>query len=378
MVAAGFSGGEADQLRRAITNWGKNSKLLTFESKFKNGLLNNGYSQEFADQLFEQVKGFGGYGFPESHSASFAILCYVSSWIKRHHPAAFYCALLNSQPMGFYSPSQLIQDARRHGIAVLPVDINRSQYEYSLDWNENGKLCVRMGFIAIGSLPSEKAQSIEICRAENPYNSLKDVIKRTTLTDSDIECLASADAFRVIAGDRYQARWEAAALMPHLELLDEGENDQDDLLTGAPSLEDNVVEDYSALGLTLRAHPMEILRKEFPFSHCKRFADLIHLRHKGFVRIAGIVTGKQRPGTASGVMFMSLEDETGTSNVLIWNSTQEQFRTQILTGKLLVIKGTVEILDEDVSAPVIHVIAGHIEDVTPRLQNLATKSRDFH
>lgn len=378
MVAAGFTGSEADELRRAISNWGKNSKLLTFEGKFKNGLLKNGYTQDFADRLFEQVKGFGGYGFPESHSASFALLCYSSSWIKCHHPAAFYCALLNSQPMGFYSPSQLIQDARRHRVTIMPVDINRSIYEYALEVDHNGKQGIRLGFIAVRSLNTEKAQSIEVFRGTTPFASLKDIIKRTTLSDTDLECLASADAFHSIAGDRYQARWEAAALMPHSELLEEGEIDHDDLLMEGPSLEENVMDDYASIGLTLRTHPMEILRQEYPFNRCKRFADLINLPHKGFVRIAGVVTGKQRPGTATGVLFLSLEDETGTSNVVIWNTTQERFRHQILTGKLLIVKGTVEILREGVATPVVHVIAGHIEDVTERLESLAVKSRDFH
>lgn len=378
MVAAGFTGTEADELRRAISNWGKNSKLLTFEEKFKRGLLKNGYKREFADRLFEQVKGFGGYGFPESHSASFALLCYASSWIKRHHPAAFYCALLNSQPMGFYSPSQLIQDARRHGITVMPVDINRSRYEYTLEIDERGKQGIRLGFIAVSSLNNEKSQAIEIFRDSKPFTSLKDIIKRTTLSDTDLECLASADAFHSIAGDRYKARWKAAALMPHSELLDEDEDDRDDLVTASPSLEENVMDDYATTGLTLRTHPMALLRQEYPFNRCKRFVDLINLPHKGFVRIAGLVTGKQRPGTATGILFLSLEDETGTSNVVIWNTTQERFRNQILTGKLLIVKGTVEILKENVATPVVHILAGHIEDVTERLHSLAVKSRDFH
>ncbi|MDR7088631.1 error-prone DNA polymerase [Cellvibrio fibrivorans] len=378
MVAAGFTGGEADELRRAITNWGKNSKLLLFEDKFKNGLLSNGYTKQFADNLFEQVKGFGGYGFPESHSASFAILCYVSSWIKCHHPAAFYCSLLNSQPMGFYSPSQLIQDARRHGITVKPVNVNQSVYENSLELDENGNRGIRLGFISVRSLNAAEAKSIEVIRQEGPFISLPDFAKRTHLQSSAIEHLASADAFRELSGDRYRARWQASAVVPFSNLLDEGETKTDDLLMNGPTLEENVMEDYASIGLTLRKHPMEILRTEFPFNKCKRFADLPHLTHKGFVRIAGIVTGKQRPGTASGVLFMSLEDETGTSNVVIWNSTQQRFRTQILTGKLLIIKGTVEILTEGVSVPVIHVIAGHIENLTPRLRTLATKSRDFH
>ena len=378
MVAAGFTGGEADELRRAITNWGKNSKLLLFEDKFKNGLLANGYTQAFADNLFEQVKGFGGYGFPESHSASFAILCYVSSWIKCHHPAAFYCSLLNSQPMGFYSPSQLIQDARRHGVVVKPVNINRSFYENRLELDEQGKQGVRLGFISVRSLNAAEAQLIEVVRNDRLFTSLQDFSRRTQLQGSAIERLASADAFREIVGDRYQARWQVSALMPHSNLLEEGEKTVDDLLMAGPTLEKNVMEDYASIGLTLRKHPMAILRAEFPFNKCKRFADLGHLTHKGFVRIAGIVTGKQRPGTASGVLFMSLEDETGTSNVVIWNATQKRFKTQILTGKLLIIKGTVEILTQGVTVPVIHVIAGHIEDVTPRLQSLALKSRDFH
>jgi error-prone DNA polymerase len=378
MVAAGFTGGEADELRRAITNWGKNSKLLLFETKFKNGLLANGYTQDFADRLFEQVKGFGGYGFPESHSASFAILCYVSSWIKRHHPAAFYCSLLNSQPMGFYSPSQLIQDARRHGVVVKPVNINRSNYENKLESDESGQRGIRLGFISVRSLNIGEAQLIESARGDIPFTSLKDVARRTSLSDTALECLASADAFREITGNRFQARWQASALMPHSALLDASDVDNDELLMPGPTLEQNVMDDYASIGLTLRTHPMQILRSEFPFNKCKRFADLVHLRHKGFVRIAGVVTGKQRPGTASGVIFMSLEDETGTSNVIIWNATQERFRTEILTGKLLIIKGTVEILVEGVGTPIVHVIAGHIQNVTHRLHELALKSRDFH
>lgn len=378
MVAAGFTGGEADQLRRAITNWGKNSKLLTFESKFKNGLLNNGYSQEFSDRLFEQIKGFGGYGFPESHSASFAILCYASSWIKCHHPAAFYCAILNSLPMGFYSASELTQDARRQGVTVMPVDINKSLYENALEVDAKGKQGIRLGFIRVDRLKTEKAQFIEVARGSTPFVSLNDVAKRTQLSDADLECLASADAFTSIAGNRYQARWAAAALMPPSEMLEGNEIEKDDLLTNAPTLEENVMNDYLSLGLTLRTHPMEILRNEYPFNRCKRHTDLITLPNKGFVRIAGIVTCKQRPGSASGVMFISLEDETGTSNIVVWPSVQQQFRSEILTGKLLIIKGIFEIVTEHVAVPIKHVIAGHIENVTNRLHSLALKSRNFH
>ena len=176
----------------------------------------------------------------------------------------------------------------------------------------------------------------------------------------------------------YHARWQASALLPHSELLEYSEVDDDPLLMNGPTLEENVMDDYASIGLTLRTHPMEILRQEYPFNRCKRHAELIHLPHKGFVRIAGIVTGRQRPGTTTGVMFVSLEDETGTNNVVVWSTTQEQFRKELLTGKLLIIKGTVDILTDDVGAPIVHVLAGHIEDVTDRLQSLALKSRDFH
>lgn len=377
MTAAGFTGGEADELRRAITNWGKNSKLLLFEDKFKNGLLKNGYTKEFADRLFDQVKGFGGYGFPESHSASFAILCYVSSWIKCHHPAAFYCSLLNSQPMGFYSPSQLVQDARRHGICVMPVNINRSNYECVLEMDNKGQKGIRLGFNYVESLNVDAAQLIETVRGDVPFDSVNDFATRTQLSKTEIGYLATADAFRSIAGDRYRARWQAAALLPSSTLLNEIETVNDELLMQGPGLERNVMDDYASIGLTLRTHPMQILRSEYPFNKCKRHTDLITLTNDGFVRIAGIVTGKQRPGTASGVMFISLEDETGTSNIIVWKSTQERFRREILTGKLLIIKGIVQIVTENVAVPIVHIVAGHIQNVTERLHALALKSRDF-
>lgn len=378
MVAAGFSGGEADQLRRAMTNWGKNSKLLLFQDRFINGFIANGYSKEFAERMFEQVKGFGGYGFPESHSASFALLCYSSSWLKCHHPAAFYCAILNSQPMGFYTPSQLVQDARRHDIQVFPVDINFSMYENSLEKDHRGQWGIRLGFISITSIKSEQAQQIETWRGNTPFKTLQDVSRRTQLSDADIQCLASGDAFRAIVGNRHKARWEAANLTPYSELLDSSENlIGEDLLTPLPTLKKEVMDDYAAIGLTLRSHPMALLREEKPFNRCSRYADLINLRNHGFVRIAGIITGKQRPGTASGVMFMSLEDETGTANVVIWNKTQETFRKTILTAKLVIVTGTVEIVTDKVGAPVIHVIAGNIRDHSNCLNSLSLKSRDF-
>lgn len=383
MVAAGFSGGEADQLRRAMASWGKNSTLLKFQEKFINGMLDNGYQLDFAERLFEQIKGFGGYGFPESHSASFALLCYTSSWLKCHHAAAFCCALLNSQPMGFYSPSQLTQDARRHGINILPVDINCSDYENTLETitDKTGAtaLAVRLGFCEIKSLDNSKAQMIASWRKRQPFSSLQDLAKRSTLTNADLQCLASADVLSSLSGNRNQARWQAAAIEPFLEFLQDAEPEiEDDLLTPPPTLAKEVLDDYATVGLTLRTHPMALLRNEYPFNRCTKQSDLKHMRHGGFVRVAGLVTGRQRPGTASGAMFVTLEDETGNMNVIIWQGTQETFRQVLLTSRLLLIKGTVEVNSDNVTSPVVHIIAGQLHDYSHKLGDFLVKSRDFH
>jgi error-prone DNA polymerase len=387
MIAAGFTGGEADQLRRAMASWGKTGTLLRFQEKFINGMLHNGYELDFAERLFEQIKGFGGYGFPESHSASFALLCYASAWMKCHHPAAFYCALLNSQPMGFYSPSQLIQDARRHDIKILPVDINESCYEHTLEkiktrsTNNRSKnnLAIRLGFCEIRSLDNNKAQTIELWREQTPFTSIQDLARRSTLTPTDLQCLASADVLRSISGNRHQSRWEAAAIEPFSQLLEKAESEQpDDLFTLPPTIEQDVMNDYAAIGLTLRPHPMALLRNEPPFNRCTKYSDLKNLRHGGFVRVAGLVTGRQRPGTASGALFLTLEDETGNMNIIIWKGTQETFRHALLTSRLLLIKGTVEVNNDNVSHPVVHIIAGQLHDYSDRLENISLKSRDFH
>jgi error-prone DNA polymerase len=378
MVAAGFSGGEADQLRRAMASWGKTGTLMKFEDKFLDGMAQNGYEPDFAKRLFEQIKGFGGYGFPESHSASFALLCYFSSWLKCHHPAAFYCALLNSQPMGFYSPSQLIQDARRNHVIIYPVDINCSNYEHKLEKNPDNTFGVRLGFCEIKSLDHKKATQIEHWRGNVPFASLQDLARRTDLTQLDLQYLASADVLLSLSGNRHQARWQAAAITPYSSLLDQAVIDEDDLLMPAPGVEKEMLDDYATLGLSLRAHPMELLRKEYPFNRCTRQCDLKQLRHGSFVRVAGLVTGRQRPGTANGTLFVTLEDETGNMNVIVWQATQQTFRQPLLTSRLLIIKGTVEINTDYPNNPVVHIIAGHLEDCSARLESFDIKSRDFH
>lgn len=382
MVAAGFSGGEADKLRRAITNWGKNSKLLAFEQTFVNGMLANGYTLEFAQRLFEQVKGFGGYGFPESHSASFALLCYASSWLKRHHPAAFCCGLLNSQPMGFYSPSQLVQDVQRHNVTVLPVDINRSHYDNMLERVSDAPgaagFGIRLGFCRVQSFSPEKGKAIPQWRGDTPFSSLRDLARRTTLSKADIQCLASADALRSISGNRHKARWQAAAVEPFSELLDDQIDEQEDLLTQPPTLGKDVADDYATVGLSLRPHPMALLREQAPFNRCTQQSHLVLVRHRRFVQVAGLVTCRQRPGTAKGTLFLTLEDETGNINVVVWARTQEVFRKELLTAKLLLVKGVVEISSGHGEQPVIHVIAGQLQDHSLRLGQLPLQSRNFH
>ncbi|MBX2859042.1 MAG: error-prone DNA polymerase [Cellvibrionaceae bacterium] len=387
MVAAGFSGGEADALRRAMASWGKNGNLLLFEERFIQGMLANNYPLDFAQRLFEQIKGFGGYGFPESHSASFALLCYASSWLKCHHPAAFYCALLNSQPMGFYSASQLVQDAKRHEIVVLPVDINVSEYENRIEQvapPNAGKHSwgLRLGFCRIKSLNREKAEKIDLYRGNQAFTSIHDLLRRTQLSPADIQYLAAADALQSIAGDRHSAHWQTASIKPRSELLGPIDSvSNDTLVMPEPSEEKNVVDDYSTTGLSLRQHPMALLRRVSPFDRCKKQSELLGLNHGRFVRIAGLVTGRQRPQTAKGTLFITLEDETGNINVVVRKNTQEQFRQALLTAKLLLVKGVLE-LSRDQNNPqytVIHIVAGELIDYSQALEeNFVLQSRDFH
>jgi error-prone DNA polymerase len=381
MVAAGFSGGEADQLRRAIANWGRNSKLLTFEKKLTRGMIERGYDEDFARRLFQQIRGFAGYGFPESHSASFALLAYTSAWLKRHHPAAFFAGLLNSQPMGFYSPSQLVQDARRHGVTVLPVDINHSAWDHLLldgPPSREKQPPLRLGLRLVKGLSREGAQRVVEARQRAPFRQVSELRQRAALDRRDMEALADADALRSLSGHRHQSQWQIMALeQPRPLLRDELRQPasyfDDAVQLPAPQVAEEILSDYRATGLTLRAHPMSLLRDRPPFNRCKRHVDLAAVGNRRFVRIAGLVTCRQRPGSAAGVVFLTLEDETGNSNVVVWKRTQQQFRQALMGAQLLLVKGIVETKDN-----VTHVIAGALFDYTSELESLRVKSRDFH
>jgi len=382
MVAAGFSGGEADRLRRAMASWGRSGDLLQFREKLIAGMQAKGHSTEFAESLFEQMKGFGAYGFPESHAASFALLVYISAYLKRHHPAAFCCALLNSLPMGFYSASQLIQDVRRHGVDVRPVDINRSQYEHVLECqpHEDGaQPALRIGLSQVKGLSRDAANALIEARTAGEFVDIGDLQRRAGLNTLQMSCLIAADALRALAGHRHQSHWQARAIAPLTPLLSGADGtcggDYDDAVQlPAPTEIQDIRADYNSLHLSLKKHPMVWLREQHPvFRQCKKQSELAALAQNRFVRVAGLVTGRQRPGTASGIVFMTLEDETGNINVIVRNEVQLRHREALLTARVLIVKGVIE-----TSQGVVHVVAGELVDASHYLDDMALPSRDFH
>ncbi|WP_343290916.1 error-prone DNA polymerase [Vibrio harveyi] len=371
MVAAGFSGGEADQLRRAMAAWKKNGDLAKFKPKLIDGMRERGYDLEFAERIFDQICGFGEYGFPESHSASFAVLAYCSAWLKYYYPAEFYTALLNSQPMGFYSPSQLIQDARRHGVEVLPVCINHSSYQHHLVKRPNGRLGVQLGFRLVKGFNQESAFRLVERRPSSGYRAIQEV-KQILRNRRDIELLASANAFQILSGNRYNARWAAMDSLSDLPLFHHME---EPIVSyqAQPSEYENLVEDYASTGLSLSRHPITLLEEAGKLPRFTRMKQLVEKEHKSLVTVVGVVTGRQSPGTAAGVTFFTLEDDTGNINVVVWRATARAQKQAYLTSKVLMVKGILEREGE-----VTHVIAGKLIDCTHNLAELKSKSRDFH
>ncbi|GHA21832.1 error-prone DNA polymerase [Arenicella chitinivorans] len=370
MVAAGFSGGEADHLRRAMASWGKNGNLAQFKDKLIDGMLRRGHSHEFADRLFKQIQGFGSYGFPESHSASFALLVYVSAWLKCYHPAAFYAGILNSQPMGFYSPSQLVQDARRHNVQVLPVCINHSDWDHTLEHYAADSPALRLGLRLVKGVSEISASKLVAARRQRPFIGMDDVKQRQLLQQDELTKLVNANAFHQFEGNRRRAYWQS------LQLDDGLHTQQQHKASFIRPLQpvEELLSDYRhARGVSLSHHPMQLLRHQAPFNRCISADQLLTRRNNSMIEIAGVVTGRQRPGTASGVIFMTLEDETGNINVVLWKGIQERFRQQILTGRILYIKGTLEH-----QHGVANVVAGYIEQLDHTLPELKTASRNFH
>ena len=374
MVAAGFTAGEADGLRRAMAAWKRKGGLDRYYEKIVDGMTSRGYAPEFAEGIFKQIHGFSEYGFPESHAASFALLVYASCWIKCHHPAEFLAALLNSQPMGFYSPSQLVQDAKRHDVEVRPPDVMKSDVDCTLEHPESPDLppAVRLGLRMIAGLRWDSAERIVRTRAERVFDGAEDMARRAELELHEMKLLAAADALMSHSGHRRQQVWDAAALRSTPELLRDAPVDEQVLeLPPAPEGEE-VVFDYASLGLTLRSHPMSLLRPHLAARKLSTAAELDLVDSGRLVHYAGIVTLRQQPETANGTVFISLEDETGVVQVIVWKSLREAQRKEMLRARLLIVHGTWK-REGDVR----NLIAGKLEDATQLLGRLATESRDF-
>ncbi|MBO7913102.1 error-prone DNA polymerase [Vibrio sp. G41H] len=375
MVAAGFTGGEADQLRRAMAAWKKNGNVFKFKNKLIEGMQKRGYETEFAEQIFKQICGFGEYGFPESHSASFAVLAYCSAWLKCYYPECFYASLLNSQPMGFYSPSQLVQDAQRHNVVVLPVCVNASQDNHIIVEHQNG-LAIRLGLRQIKGFSEHGIQSVLANRPPSGYRHPSQV-KQLSMNKKDIELLASANALNNVSGDRFQTRWammDSASDLPLFNQVDDyTEDDNGELSLHQPSEMQDLLEDFTSVGISLNKHPITLLEEANRLGRFTHMKDLIQQRHKSMVTVVGLVTGKQSPGTAGGVTFVTLEDNTGNINVVVWGATARAQQQAYLTAKALKVQGILEKEGE-----VVHVIAGKLIDITEEIVGLNTKSRDFH
>ena len=389
VVAAGFTPGESDQLRRSMAAWKRKGGLEHLERRLLDGMRANGYDDQFARQIYQQILGFGEYGFPESHAASFALLVYVSSWLKCYEPAAFTCALLNSQPMGFYSPSQLTQDLRRHGGTILPADACISEWECTLETTGEAQPlpdigmgpaapgspqpALRLGLCLVKGLSEAGGKRIPAARGFRPFDDVADLVRRAELNRHDIEALAAAGALAQLSGHRRRALWDVSGIerMPPL-LADASIAETAPMLT-PPDEGENIIADYASLGLTLGRHPLALLRHRLQRQRMLTAAELQALPHGRATGVTGLVTGRQRPGTASGVTFVTLEDETGMINVIVWRDLAERQRKELLRANLLTVYGTLEREGE-----VVHLIAARLHDQTALLGKLAARSRDFH
>jgi len=414
IVAAGFTPGEADQLRRAMAAWKRRGGLEPFREKLMAGMARRGYPPDFADRIFSQIKGFGDYGFPESHAASFALLTYFSAWLKCHHPAAFACALLNSQPMGFYAPAQIINDARRHGVRVWPVDVRFSGWDCGVvgetrkrktgngkRGTENGetgdgrrgagedvetgdgrrraeragnqtRLGVRLGLRVIKGINESAAERIVRARNDQTFVSVQDLVERAALDRGQVRKLADGGALKGLAGHRGRARWEALAAQRQGDLLAGIGIREERVTIQPPDRQSNMLDDYASTGLSLDHHPAALIRPQLGRG-LRRARDLASIRNDTAIQAVGLVTHRQRPGTASGVVFLSLEDETGIINVVVWPKLLERYRQEVLESQLLRVAGTLQN-----AKGTQHLIAKRLFSEDYRLARLSNKSRDFH
>jgi error-prone DNA polymerase len=374
IVAAGFSPGEADRLRRAMAAWKRKGGLEPFQKQLIDGMRERGYEDSFAQQIFKQILGFGDYGFPESHAASFALLVYTSAWLKHYEPAAFCAALINSQPMGFYAPAQLVRDARTHGVEVRAVDVMISEWDCTLERREDGRPALRLGLRLVKHFSQEGAARLLAVRAVCPFGSIADMAERAALDRRDLEALAAADALSKLSGHRHRAIWQvtgverALPLLPAATAVDEGIP-----LLRAPREGQDIVADYGSLGLTLRRHPLALLRDKLQRRGVVPTQDLWGQPNGKLVITAGLVITRQRPGSAGGVTFVTMEDETGYVNLIVWNRVAIEQREALLESRLLEVHGKLQ-REGDVQ----HVIAQRLTNLSSLLGDLVVASRNFH
>jgi error-prone DNA polymerase len=376
IVAAGFTPDEADQLRRAMATFRHVGTIHSFEKKLIEGMVARGYERDFAERCFRQIEGFGSYGFPESHAASFALLVYVSAWLKCHHPAVFACALINSQPMGFYAPAQIVRDAREHGVAVRPVDVNYSDWDCTLEAVEGGRHALRLGLRQVKGLSQADGERLVAGRG-NGYAEPLALWRRAGLAPTALEALARADAFASLGLDRRRALWAIQGLgpapLPLFAAAGEPElSEEPDVALPAASLGEQVVEDYSSLRLSLKRHPVALLRGRLAGEGLMPAERLATLGHGKMVSVAGLTLVRQRPGTASGVIFLTLEDETGIANIVVWPAVFERFRRILLTATLLAVEGRLQR-----EGLVLHVVAERLIDLSALLQGLGRHDSAF-
>jgi error-prone DNA polymerase len=371
MVAAGFSPGEADQLRRSMAAWKRRGDIALYQQKLMQGMCERGYEEEFAQRILRQIQGFGEYGFPESHAASFALLVYVSAWLKCHLPAAFTAALINSLPMGFYAPAQLVRDAREHQVEVLPVDVNASHWDCTLE-ARGRRVSLRLGMCLVKGMSRRAAEAIAGCREAGQFRQVDEMAHRAQLNRADLKALAAADALAALSEHRHQAYWDVAGVEAQLPILPDTDFHETRPELLPPTDVQDVVADYAQLGLSLRCHPLSLLREELGCLQVLSAAE-IGCRPAGeVVHLAGLVITRQRPGKGNAV-FITLEDETGILNLIIWRQLAEQQRRILLGARLLGAWAEIQRADG-----VQHMIVKRLEDHTDRLVQLQVKTRDFH
>jgi error-prone DNA polymerase len=411
VVAAGFTPGEADQLRRAMGAWRKRGVMEKFQKKLIDGMLANGYTQKFAEQVFHQISGFGEYGFPESHAASFALLVYVSAWLKCHYPAAYVTALINSQPMGFYHPAQLVADAQKHGVEIRPVDVNASDWDCTLERNTNHEstkvrkhekdnreeskqdrgmgnskrifrpfelscfrdsyFSLRLGLRLVRGLSRNHADVVVACR-QGGYASFEEFVRRTRLSSAALTQLASADAFRSLQLDRRSALWRSLECQEPSPLFDGVDAEEPAVELAAMPAHQEVLYDYHSVGLSLKGHPMQFLRDALDGMGVMPSSALATLPNHSWLQVAGIVLMRQRPSTANGITFVTLEDEAGCANLIVRPHIWERYHAAARNAVALVAHGQLQR-----EGQVIHVLVQRLDDLSARVADLSSRSRDF-